>query len=60
MEKHVSCLQNCLKSSEKEVAFLQNYLKRKVICIRSHRQEIVIDLCCNMGYSLLRRGILAD
>ena len=47
---------------KKHVSCLQNKLKRKIICIQSNREEVihVIDLCCNMGYSLLRRGIWAD
>ena len=29
-------------------------LRRKFVCIRSHRKEVIIDLCCNMGYFFLR------
>ena len=45
-KKRVSCLHNCLK--------------RNVICNRSNRQEVIIDLYCNMSHSLFRREILTD
>ena len=55
-QKNTVCIQNCLKYSEKHVSCLQNYLRRKFVCIRRYRKEFIIDLCCNMDYSLLCQG----
>ena len=38
----------CRILSEKHVSCFQDYLRRKVVCIHSHRKEIT-DLCCNNG-----------
>ena len=30
--------------------------EEKFVCIHSYRKKVIVGLCCNMSYSLFRRG----